>query len=550
MSFFDSVFQSIYLAKFHLPMQPTLYLSLFFALLIMGLLIGWSCSKKVLVPVAIIKHPAFCLSVVFLGGTLLRFYGISFGLPHNYHPDEVPKINAITGMIGRGDFNPNYFLHPSFLLYATYFTDHIVKFFAPDMELRTSLFLAGRIVSAIAGSLSILLLALIGKELYSYSVGVMSAMLLAFFPLHVTCSRYMKEDSLLCFWLLLCVYIMLVSVRTRRPLLLLVAGFVAGLSASTKYSGILTAGVLGVAPFLASRSLRAPDKKFIWAAILGLCIVPIGFVIGTPYSILNSKKFLTDMGYERKHMLRGHTQAITAWSQYWMYHFSRSILPGMATPTGLISIIALGVLAWRRRLEDLFIVGMVVVFYLPAEWVKAKPAPQPERYIFPCLPFLALAIAETVHFIKGSGKEKLGLLLAAIAITFPIVRSLLLAYDIRPDTREQTVAWFLKNVPQGTPLYIDWQPYAPYFAPESFDVNEIGRGAFSKRISLDSLASSRQKYLIISSLFYDRYFGDPRGDKNTRVRIRKLLNRYPVVAEFTAPAGTNGFHNPRLTVIE
>ncbi|MCB0333802.1 MAG: hypothetical protein KDD55_09910, partial [Bdellovibrionales bacterium] len=51
------------------------------------------------------------LAVVCLG-LVLRFFDLDFGLPSNYHPDEVPKVNAVMRMYTSGTLNPQYFLHP------------------------------------------------------------------------------------------------------------------------------------------------------------------------------------------------------------------------------------------------------------------------------------------------------------------------------------------------------------------------------------------------------------------------------------------------------
>ncbi len=485
-------------------------------------------------------------------GMILRLYGIEFGLPVNFHPDEVPKVNAIMGMRGRGNLDPNYFLHPSVLLYATYGMSEILRFVGVDWDLRTLTFLGGRLVSVIAGSFSIALLFVVGRKLFSRFTGLFAAAILTFTPLHVTCSRYLKEDSLLCFFLLLTIVLVVKAAQEDKPWLLFLAAFTAGLSASTKYSGFLTAAIIGAAPFLRSRSF-IPDRRFIVWGLASLVVVPVAFFIGTPYSIFNSKKFLSDFGFEQRHMLRGHTQAIDAWSQYWMYHFSRSVLPGMTPFTTVVSVAGMGVLLWRRRIEDLFIVGLILFFYLPAEWVKAKPAPQPERYIFPCLPFLALAGAEFVRIVysarsSGFAARAAGLVVGFIFFFTPFSRSVAFARDIPNDTRLQAARWMKSNLPKGAPVYLDWQPYTSTFKPDEFAVDFVLREGVGSKLQIAELKKSGKKYLLLSSLFYDRYFKDPHGDATAKSRIRNVFNRVPIIREFTVQTGTYGFHNPRLTL--
>ena len=207
----------------------------------------------------------------------LRFYGVDFGLPSSYHPDETPKINAIMRMIDNGDLNPRYFLHPSLLLYSTYALNSIIQFFGlfPG-EFRDTAILAGRMVSAGAGTLSVFLVYAIAKRIYSPIVGIFSAALLASFPLHVTCSRYLKEDALLLFFILACLLAVLKAIQEDRKWLVVVAGLLAGCASATKYSGLLAVGIVGMAPWLRSRSF-IPDTKYLAVTFVGisLCAVSI-----------------------------------------------------------------------------------------------------------------------------------------------------------------------------------------------------------------------------------------------------------------------------------
>ena len=236
-----------------------------------------------------------------------------------------------------------------------------------------------------------------------------------------------------------------------------------------------------------------------------------------------------------------------------MYHFSKSVLPGMTSFTALIGVVGMGVLLWRRRIEDLFIVGLILFFYLPAEWVKAKPAPQPERYIFPCLPFLALAGAEFVRIAYsarsfGSIAKLAGIVVGALLFISPAMRSLALARDIPNDTRLQAQQWMKANLPQGSSVYLDWQPYTSTFKPDEFAIDFVLRAGVSTKLQIANLKTSGHHYLLLSSLFYDRYFKDPHGDATAKARVRNVFIRVPIIKEFSAPTGTYGFHNPQLTL--
>jgi hypothetical protein len=488
------------------------------------------------------------LLVVLAVGAALRIYGLGFGLPANYHPDEVPKMLAIMRMVDHGDLNPRYFLHPSLLLYSTYFVNYLMhSFFDVSQTFRETIFISGRIVSVTAGILSIGLVYFIGRFALSRMAGLFGATALAIIPLHVTSSRYLKEDSLLLFFILLCTLFTVMAVKRDRRWLLLFAGIFGGCAAATKYSGVLTILIIGAAPWLKSRSFL-PDKRFFVAAFCAGAILPLSFMACTPYSVLDSVKFLKDFNSERNHMTRGHTHSIDAWSQLWMYHFSRSIFPGMTWPTTLLAVFGTGLLLWRRRVEDLFIVALILLFYLPAEFVKAKPAPQPERYIFPCLPFLALAGGEFLRHISFSRLKLFVPLVLVAVVAIPTWRTTELASEIPVDTRDKMSSWMIENLPHGSKIYMDWKPYSPRFWHDEFEINYIQRARIIPRLDVRALKESGQDYLVLSSLFYGRYFTEPKSDAAIRQRFREVFSRVPIVKQFAPKHGTYGFHNPVVTL--
>lgn len=493
------------------------------------------------------------LIVALAVGIALRLYGISFGLPSNFHPDEVPKVNAIMRMVDQGLLDPQYFLHPSLLLYLTYGMNTLLHALGlADGSFRDSAFLAGRLVSTTAGVISIAVTYAIGKRLFSPVAAGSAALLLAVLPLHVTCSRYLKEDALLTCITLQCVYVTIWAVQSQRRWMLLIAGLLAGCTAGAKYSGILMVVVPASAPWIASRRLK-PDMSWLpWAFAAGV-IAPLGFLATTPYAVLNSAKFLKDFQSESRHMQTGHTVSITAWSQLWMYHFWRSIWPGVTALVALAGAVALGFLVRRARVEDLLVVGLTLLFYLPAEYVKAKPAPQPERYILPCLPFIALAVGELVRHVRTTvtttGVSRfIAPIVGVSLVIFPLIRSAYLARDLSYDTRDQLASWMKANIPEGSKVLMDWKPYCPNFHGEFFQVEHIPRARIIPELDVQSLRTSGANYLVLSSLFYNRYFSQPESQPVLRQRFREVFQRVPVVIQFEAPSGTYGFHNPTLTL--
>jgi hypothetical protein len=282
---------------------------------------------------------------------------------------------------------------------------------------------------------------------------------------------------------------------------------------------------------------------------MAVTIAPLGFVATTPFSILDTALFLKDFRAESNHMQNGHTNTIDAWSQLWMYHFWRSILPGMTTLTAVASVVGLGFLLRRPRIEGLFVVALVLLFYLPSEFVKAKPAPQPERYIMPCLPFLAIALSELLRNVGRYLSPRYGALVLTLVCVAPaIFRTTVLASEIKDDTREQMREWMRQNLPAGSKVFMDWKPYCPRFSDGEFAIEYIPRAKILVKLDVGDLKESGSDYLILSSFFYDRYFKQPESEPILRQRMREVFDRVPVVIQFSKKGGAYGFHNPVLTL--
>lgn len=478
----------------------------------------------------------------------LRFEGLDFGFPYRYHPDEVPKFNAISRMLQYGDLNPRYFLHPSILLYSTYFSNFIMNMGEVSRTF-PELIYSGRIASMTAGVISVLLTYLIGKELFDRKIGIIASALLAIVPLHVVSSRYVKEDAILLFFILLCTYLVLLAARKRSILYFCLAALVGGLASSTKYSGVLTICILFATPFLATNSFK-PDIKMLSAFILVVLFLPLGFFIGTPYSVLDYPTFINDFSHEKSHMIKGHSLSITGQSQFWVYHLSRSIYKGMGGITAIASVIGLGCLIRKFEIKSLFIVACFLLFYLPAEYVNAKPAPQPERYIVPCLPFLAIAVAyflATLFKIKNFRLTSLPIIFLIFFI--PLTFSLKHSDSIKKDTRDLMAEWIKSNIDKGSTIFVDWKPYAPQGLEEEYNVVYLPRSKLIPSLTIDEL-EKKDGYLIMSSLYYDRFFNQPESSELFKEVIRTVFKEYKIVKHITKPSGYYGFHNPRLTLVD
>jgi hypothetical protein len=99
--------------------------------------------------------------------------------------------------------------------------------------------LAAILVNVVAGSLTIPLVWWVGRRWWGPAAGLASATLVALNDIHIFFCRTALTDVLLCFWIVLAVYLFWEAETTRSRAALVGAGLSTGLSWWTKYNGWL-----------------------------------------------------------------------------------------------------------------------------------------------------------------------------------------------------------------------------------------------------------------------------------------------------------------------
>lgn len=548
------------------------------------LCIGGLCAKKLAikseataeVSAAIPRAHIALLTAAVLFGLWLRISAVGFGLPQLYHPDESRKIGIARRIVETGNWDPNYFRHPSFMVYSTAALGTIKHAFTNSVPSVSELAVLGRSVSAVLGTATIIILFFIGRILFGNGAGLIASLFLTVAPLHVVCSRYIKEDVCMIFFSLsslLCV--LYYCFKKPRGWLFLAAGLFAGFATSVKYTGILTAAFAATPLLLyivaslpdAIRKIPLPYDKIrslplfavsfqthLIRTLFALLLLCIGFLLITPYSILNSEKFFIDFFAEQEHMNRGHTGAISAATFFWTYHFRYSIIPALTHPVSVLACISLGFLLPLVRLPALALLLGTLLFYLPAEYVNAKPFPQPERYILPCIPFLCLALGAAQSLSSTLFKHRAAhIAIVTLLLAYPFWYSTAHRSAALYDTRQRATDWVVAHIPNGSTVVSDWYFYSPSFASGSYTVKELKRPENVKllrELSLMRVQQEGARYFIVSSFFYQRYLAQiKRGDK-TALGFQEIFSKLRPVKVYANKKYSYGFHNPTIRIYE
>lgn len=411
-----------------------------------------------------ISPSAMVLAAIVVAGASVRFWGLAFGLPHTTaQPDEIRTMGAAARMLG-GDLHPGFFNYPSLYLYASAALQGLTcaarvaggafgSFQACAASWPTAwepFFMVGRVLTALAGTLTIVLTWSLGRRLFDTATGLAAAAFLAFAFLHVRDSHFAVTDVSMT---MLVVAAVLLAVRAHDAPsrgAWLAAGAVAGLAASTKYNAVLLAVLPIVSQaltWLEAPGRRAPDSRvpaFAAAAILA-------FVAGSPYVLLDYRQFSADTAFEAEHLLSGHGARLAIG---WQQHLIVNLWHGL-TPPPLLA--GLGGLAWMLAAAPrraVLLLTFPVVYYAMAGRGYTVFA----RYMVPVVPFLCIGAGYAVARVRGLLVPSVGRRGADLAATAAVV--LLIAPGLikivsldrllaRTDSRVMASRWIAGNVPAG-----------------------------------------------------------------------------------------------------
>lgn len=504
---------------------------------------------------------AVSLSVlgILAAALFLRLWNLHFGLPDWYHPDEPGKARAVARIAG-GDLHPGSFYHPSFMLYASAAMLRLTHpgDSRPDEQAAVR---AGRLTVALFGTATVLLTFVAGRRLGSWRTGLVAALLLGLAPLHVVCSHYLKEDVPVAFWAVATYLACLRLGRSGRARDYFVAGLLSGITAGTKYVGLLFIGL----PWLAHRERLVGGGKPEHArpasrvprgfALLGAAA---GFFLATPYALLDVARFAAGTAHSGGNVITGMAGiAVSPLPYLWTFHLWHSILPGLgAGPT----LLALGgfVLAIREPRADLrLLTAIAAVLYVVFESSPYKPPPNYDRHLVVLLPFLALLGAtafERAHRRLASARPGRSAWIAGailvIAAGPPAWSAVRLTAAMAADTRAAARDWLVRHACSGERVLLEgaltvagsaMPSYVPALPPRC-------NATYVYSLARDPGLLAEADVVVATSFMYERFFRFPSASESARRFYEGLFGAHQPVAELLPSYRSYGFHNPTIRI--
>jgi Dolichyl-phosphate-mannose-protein mannosyltransferase len=404
---------------------------------------------------------------VFLAAAGLRLWGVNFGLPALYRPDEDVTVGRAMGIL-HGILNPHFADWPHLYFYLA------AGWLAPFRQLGlvadpASGYLGVRILDALLGTLTVLLVFEFGRRAYGWLAGFLGAAALAVAFLHVRDSHFGTLDVPLTLACTAALYIAYRTLQSRglRPLLL--NGFILGVAASLKYNGALVFAATATAQTLRARAQGARWTRLVrrLALIAAIGVITLGFT--SPFLVLDPAMTGHGLGYIFLHLGKSTAPAIG------FVQLSLALWYGIDPVLVLLGVIGVAYAAWRRHPADWIVLAFLLVYLLligPGGSVFF-------RYADPIIPPLVLlggrALAALVALTQARPVRRLAL---SAALVLTIVAPL--AHDIRydlliqqTDTRTLAFDWLAQHVPAGSRAAV------PYMAGPAHDQAMITSGEHS-----------------------------------------------------------------------
>ena len=315
------------------------------------------------------------LTAILILGAGLRCFPIWFGLTYPYsRPDETEAVGHALGMLG-GDLNPHFFHWPSltFYLFAAVFAvlSGIRKVLFDDPVLtRDVAVLTGRLIVAAAGTLTIIPVYRLALRVWDWRAGLAAAFFLAVAVLHVRDSHFAMTDVLMTLLVMLALARLVSAFDAaseespgRASVLrgFAAAGLLAGLATSTKYNAAaLTVSMAVAQVLLLARSPNRPWSPRVWTPLIVFAAAAVaGFLLGTPYSVLDAAKFMADLRYDLTHLSEPHGIDV---GPGWYAHLTRSLPYGCGFLMFAAAIAGIGVALRRAPRYALILVAFVLAF--------------------------------------------------------------------------------------------------------------------------------------------------------------------------------------------
>ena len=482
-------------------------------------------------------------AAIVVAAAALRLWNIDSGIPHNVGQDEPHIMERVVRMMKTGDFNPHFFDWPSLTFYLNLIVSIGTFLFGAmrgawshlDQITADQLYLAGRQFTALVGTATVALTFAAGRR-WGPGVALFAAAFMAVMPNHVRESHYVLTDVPTAFFTTLALLLALRATERGTTWSIAAAGLAAGLAASCKYNG----GMAVVFPLIAAVELGGGWQPSVRRAATVAGAAVVGFLLGTPYALIDLPAFLND--YARLAAVFARERAgDPGWAIY-VKHFGNSVAqPALAAVGfGLLAVAVRGVRREAERGRALMVFSFVAIYF----FVMSRSFQIYARYLLPLLPLFSIAcgvgFVSVVGWVRGRAANAwtprlVGAALVLAILATPTVSAVQFSRGLAvQSTIGLAYGWIVSHVPEGSRVVVE---YGALRLPSTYPT--VGVRLLVSR-TIDDYRKDDVDYLLAAGPEFQQVLRDPGADPPLTSRYRALFASTEEVAAFDPGEGIAG----------
>lgn len=422
------------------------------------------------------------------------------------------------------DWNPHFFAYGSLPLYLLYWAGKVLSLIRPEYFSYDYLTLIGRCLSLIADLGTLALVFFIGKKLWSEKVGLLASFFYGFSVLPIQLSRFYAVDTLLTFFIMLTLYLLIkfYAKPSLKTVLLIGASLACAFATKISATVLLASFVATIILDFALLFIKQPHRPSIWAhhipaffkkllyyfSATGTVTIVLFFIL-QPYVALDFQEFAQQTLAQAAMTKDAFTFPYTL--QYvgkipYLYDLMQIFFVGLGPILATIcfgGILIRGISIARRKALNFSRAELILLlFFIVYFFIVGKFAIGFMRYMLPLYPILTLFGALFCYqlFIKINSTKRvvLGILLSTFLI-WPI--SFMTIYA-KPFTRYEASLWITKNIPPQSTLAIEhWDDSLPIFNAGAYKYETLPLYEADTPAKWESINLSLQRsdYIILAS---------------------------------------------------
>jgi len=486
----------------------------------------------------------------------IHVWGARGDLPWAYESDEGKLAVLAISMAMTGDPNPGWFGHPgSTVIYPLAVLLHVGNALEADLPLLAvdpglaarvggnpgKYFWLARLLSVLYAVAALPLVYGVARRAFDPATGVVATWLALLSPLALTHAQMIRTDSAGLFWGVLALWLVLRVLERPTMGAHVAAGLALGAGIGTRYFLATFVPALACADLVlwwrVGSDATTERRRILGVAALGLACVGLGFVLTTPYFVLDFAAVWTNLSHEMRDEHLGADGFGFAGNLRW---YLTSALP-LTMPATWLALAGAGaaVAAWQRNVAAGLIALSAALFVLAISTANLHW----QRWLIQVTPLIAVfAAAGLVGLARLLARAAGSVVPVASRAAPALVVLLVLLLTARPaaayfrtgllqgvpGTRVLARQWIERNVPATTRIVADFYT-APLHDTEIAADYHFALGADG---TLEQYRGAGYRYAMISDAIYLRFFSEARRYPRevefyeTLLRSGKLVQRF------------------------